>query len=225
MTSLSAEVGAPGDNSWRLKAHGVILDAPSREGRAKLSKRSVARTGRTAAPAAADASRDPFELAVRALFWLGLVAGSLVFLPKLFYDGFEAPKLFAAEVTVTLAAGLWLLRAARRGELRLRLPRIALPLAALGLVALLSILWSHNRGLALERLQHLATLIAFLPLAWGLYRRREIRRPLYLILLLGAGIAAWGWPSTWRSRCAGRSIPAISIFSPAPPAGPTSTGG
>ncbi|MEA1996192.1 MAG: O-antigen ligase family protein [Gemmatimonadota bacterium] len=125
-------------------------------------------------------------------FYSGLFLGAAVFAPQYFYNGFETPKLFVVSIAAGLIAFFWLLAAVSKRETVVRLPVCAACLGAAALVAVLSIGWSLNRGLALERLYHLSALAVWGLFAWGLYRGKSIKGPLYFIIFLGTAIAAWG---------------------------------
>jgi len=160
------------------------------------------RTGRnkhdeqSAGPAGWPLSRL-LELLARLMFYTGLVLGASLFFPDNFFDGFETPKLVAAQSAAMLALCLGALSIVARGRMELRLPLAAFPLAALFTVAAFSILWSLNSALAVERLIHVTALASFGVLAWGLYRGREIRRPVYFIVFASGLIALWGLVLDW----------------------------
>ncbi len=130
----------------------------------------------------------------RAVFYLALIAGSSLWLPEQFYDGFETPKLFAVQALLSLALGGWAIRAlaVRRAELDFSLPRPALPLVALFVLGWASLLWSADRWLAAERMFHYSALAWTLFFAWYVYRGRPVRAPLLFVAAVGSVIAGWG---------------------------------
>ncbi|MCE5271404.1 O-antigen ligase family protein [bacterium] len=138
-----------------------------------------------------------FETLARWTFLAGLLAGATLFAPERFYDGFETPKLAAAQAAASLALGLGALSLLSRDRLRLRLPSAALPLLALFVLAAVSVLWAGDRPLALERLLQVGALVSYGLLAWALYRGRDIRPPLYFIIFAGGLIALWGLVLDW----------------------------
>lgn len=154
-----------------------------------------ARSGQTARPDVPYADR--LETAARWVFYAGLALGASLFAPEIFYDGFETPKLFAAECAALLALGLWGASLLLREDPALRLPRATLPLAALFAVAAFSILWSGNSRLAAERLLHVGSLASYGLLAWGLFRGRSIRGPLYFVVFAAGTLALWALILDW----------------------------
>lgn len=137
------------------------------------------------------------ELLARLTFYAGLALGASLFFPDQFFDGFETPKLIAAQSAAMLALCLGALSIVSRDRMEIRLPLPAFPLAALFTVAAFSILWSLNSALAVERLIHVSALASFGVLAWGLYRGRDIRRPVYFIVFASGLIALWGLMLDW----------------------------
>ncbi|MFC1545055.1 hypothetical protein ACFL4X_02720, partial [Gemmatimonadota bacterium] len=128
------------------------------------------------------------------IFYLILLAGSTLWFPEQFYDGFETPKLFAAELLgcLTLAGWIiWLLLIKREGVTAI-LPRPALALVALFALGLASVAWSYDRWLALERLLHYSVLAGAMFFAWFLYREKDIRAPLQFVAATGSVLAGWG---------------------------------
>ena len=137
------------------------------------------------------------DRAIRVVFYSGLALGSALCFPEYFYDGFETPKLFSVQVAAALIVLLWLIRSFRGKELSFRFPLLATPLLVLFLLAVLSVGWSLNRLLALERLYHVGALAAFLIFAWTLYRGREIKGPLYFVICVGGAVALWALVLDW----------------------------
>ncbi len=131
------------------------------------------------------------ERAARWVFFITLALGAIVFAPGYFYEGFEVPKLFFVEVGAALICCLWLFAAAVRGRLRIRMPLVILPLVFTAALAVLSLTWSYNRGLALERLCHIGTLVLFCFFAMRLYRGRPVKTPIYFIVFAAAVLSAW----------------------------------
>lgn len=130
----------------------------------------------------------------KAVFYLVLIAGSSLFLPEQFYDGFETPKLFAVQTLLCLALAGWALwsLALRRTEIDFSLPRPALPLVALFVLGWASLLWSGNRWLAAERMFHYSALAWMLFFTWYLYRGKSVRAPLLFVVAVGSVLAGWG---------------------------------
>jgi len=150
---------------------------------------------RASAPAResrAEAAAVKFEKAAKWVFYISLFLGSVVFVPDYFYDFFEVPKLFCVQVGAALICCLFLFAAAQRGKLHLRLPLIFLPLAFLALMAVFSVGWSVNRGLALERFFHVGSLALFCFFSLRLFRGRSIEIPLYFVVVIAALLCAFG---------------------------------
>jgi len=138
-----------------------------------------------------------FETLARWTFLAGLLAGATLFFPERFYDGFETPKLVAAQAAAFLALGLGALSLLGRERPLLRLPKAALPLLGLFVLAAFSILWAGDRPLAVERLLQVGSLVSYGLLAWALYQGRDIRRPLYFMIFAAGLIALWGLILDW----------------------------
>ncbi|MEA2063223.1 MAG: O-antigen ligase family protein, partial [Gemmatimonadota bacterium] len=133
-----------------------------------------------------------FERTAEWIFYACLVLGATVVAPQDFFDWSEPPKLFTVQVGAAAILCLWLCAAALRGSLRVRLPAVLLPLGFTAVVAVLSVAWSVNPGLAVERLYHVGSLALFLVFALWLYRGQDVKGALYLIIFISAGIALWG---------------------------------
>ncbi|KKM83641.1 hypothetical protein LCGC14_1307400 [marine sediment metagenome] len=125
------------------------------------------------------------------LFWIAIILGSAVCAPTLFFDGFEIPKLFCVQVGICLFLLMAAIRGLWRGQAKLYLPLEALPLVGLFAIAALSIAWSYNRWLAVERLFQVGSLAACLFIAYGLYRDRDPKKAFYLVAFIGMIIASW----------------------------------
>ena len=130
----------------------------------------------------------------RAMFYLILIAGSTLWFPEWFYDGFETPKLFAVELISCLALAGWAgwLLVGRRDAVDASLPRPAIPLVALFVLGIVSISWSYNRWLAAERMLHYSVLAGAMFYVWYLYRGAQIRTPLLFVAAVGSVLAGWG---------------------------------
>ncbi len=143
---------------------------------------------------ATDGGSSSVGAVFKVVFYLTLIAGSSLWLPEQFYDGFETPKLFAVQAILSLALAGWAIRAlvVRRAETDFSLPRPALPLVALFVLGWISLLWSGNRWLAAERMFHYSALAWTLFFAWYVYRGRPVRAPLLFVATVGSVIAGWG---------------------------------
>lgn len=129
--------------------------------------------------------------AVKLFFFAALVAGSTVFAPDLFYDGFEIPKLFFFQSGICLALLAVGVHLRLSGKIRLELPLEAVPLVILFLVAALSITWSCNRWLAVERLFQVGSMAGCFFFAFWLYRGGYARAAFNFVVTAGTLIALW----------------------------------
>ena len=126
------------------------------------------------------------------VFYSGLALGALAVFPECFYERFELPKLFFVQLAAVIIIFLWLLSAFYRRVLILRFPACLMLLGVVFLIAVASIGWSLNPGLAVERLYHVGTLAAYLLFSFGLYRGKDTRKALYFIVFTGSALAVWG---------------------------------
>ncbi|HLA38478.1 MAG TPA: O-antigen ligase family protein, partial [Candidatus Glassbacteria bacterium] len=128
---------------------------------------------------------------VKLFFFAALAAGATVYAPDQFYDGFETPKLFLFQTAICLAllASIIHLLILRRTEVLL--PVETVPLVILFVIAALSVSWSGNRGLAVERLFQLGALASCLFFAFWLYRGQSARAVFRFVVFAGAAIAVW----------------------------------
>lgn len=129
--------------------------------------------------------------AVKLFFFAALVAGSTVFAPELFYDFFEVPKLFFFQSGICLALLAVGVHLRRRGKVKLELPLEAVPLVILFLVAALSVAWSFNRWLAVERLFQVGSMAGCFFFAFWLYRGGYPRAAFHFVVTAGTLIALW----------------------------------
>lgn len=131
---------------------------------------------------------------LKVVFYLVLLAGSTLWFPENFFDGFETPKLFAVELISCLALAGWAgwLLVGRRDAVDASLPRPALPLVALFVLGVVSITWSLNPWLAAERMLHYSVLAGAMFYAWYLYRGKKIRNLLLFVAAVGSVLAGWG---------------------------------
>jgi len=125
------------------------------------------------------------------VFYLSLAGGATVFLPELFFDGFEVPKLFLLQLGAAAFVFLLLVRSALKGTLEITLPPVAAPLAALFLLSAASIAWGMNPLLGLEELYRVSVLAGFCFFAYYLYRTRRISTPFYFILFASLALSLW----------------------------------
>jgi O-antigen ligase len=137
------------------------------------------------------------EKMVPPFLYISLALGAVLFAPDYFYDFFEVPKLFFVQLGAAVICFLLLCAAALRGRLHLRLPVVVLPLIFTAAMAVLSVGWSLNRGLALEKLYHLGSLVVFCFVAFRIYRGRQVEKPLLFIVFTAAFLAVFALALDW----------------------------
>ncbi|MEA2064222.1 MAG: hypothetical protein U9P14_11025, partial [Gemmatimonadota bacterium] len=134
---------------------------------------------------------DFCDRAIEVIFYLSLIGGATVFLPRWFNDGFEVPKLFLVQLGAAAILFLLLIRSVLKGVVEITLPLSMVPLVALFLLSAVSIAWGINPLLGLEELFRVSALAGFCFFSFYLCRNGKTVSPLYFILFACLAIAVW----------------------------------
>lgn len=124
------------------------------------------------------------------------VAGVVVVIPLLYgpnFSDYMIPKVAALHVMVALLVGIWLVKAAAEGRLRLERSPLYFPFLAYLALSLLSLVFAQNLGQGAEVLLTQAWLFAFCVLVFHNFRDSETAcRLLWTVVLTGLLVSGLG---------------------------------